>query len=126
MEPVSRPEWASPLIVGKHTREFLPALPEEPTKQVLSALKSAPKLLAFLGRHPLSRLEFSGRVPDPTWMGSYRPASRDLVVNARRPPGSYGKEFHSSVLKSVSEAGGTLPEAMQRSLFHELGRHMLS
>ena len=125
MEPVSRPEWASPVTVGKHAREFLSALPEKPTKEVLSALARDPRVVAILGSHPLGRLELSGRFPDPSWNGSYRPASRDLVVNAFRSPESYGKEFQPSALKSVSEAGRTLPEAMQRSLYHELGHHVL-
>ena len=47
------------------------------------------------------------------------------MVNPFRPPDSYGKEFHPPVLKSVSEAGRTLSEAMQRTLYHELGHHVL-
>ncbi len=125
MEPVHRPEWASPLTVGVQAREFLSALPEKPTKEVLSALARDPKVVAILGSHPLGRLELSGRVPNPTWNGSYRPVSGDLVVNPFRPPGSYGKKFHHPALGSVSEAGRTLPEAMQRSLYHEIGHHVL-
>ncbi len=47
------------------------------------------------------------------------------MVNPSRRPESYGKEFDPPVLKSVSEAGRTLTEAMQRSLYHELGHHVL-
>lgn len=47
------------------------------------------------------------------------------MVNPFRPPESYGKEFYPPVLKSVSEAGRTLSEAMQRTLYHELGHHIL-
>jgi hypothetical protein len=127
MEPVSRPEWASPLTVGKHAREFLSALPEKPTKEVLSALKSDPKLVAFLERHPLSRLEFSGRVPRPNWHGSYDPdpRARDLIVNAFRSPESYGMGFYTPDLSTVSEAGRDLAGAMQRTLYHELGHHLV-
>jgi hypothetical protein len=51
MEPIQRPEWASPLTVGEQAREFLSALPEKPTKEVLSALAKDPKVVAiFLGR----------------------------------------------------------------------------
>jgi hypothetical protein len=125
MEPIHHPEWAYPLTVGEHTREFLSALPEKPTKEVLSALARDRRLVAILSSHPLGRLELSGRIPNPTWNGSYRPASGDLVVNPFRPPESYGKEFHPGVLKSVSEAGRTLTEAIERSLYHELGHHVL-
>jgi hypothetical protein len=125
MEPIHRPEWAYPLTVGKEALEFLSALPEKPTKEVLSALARDRRLVAILSRHPLGRLELSGRVPNPTWNGSYRPASGDLVVNPFRPPDSYGKEFDPQKIKSVSEAGRTLGEAMQRSLYHELGHHIL-
>jgi hypothetical protein len=126
MEPVPRPEWASPLTVGAQAQEFLSALPEGPTKEVLSTLARDPQVVAILSSHPLGRLELSGRVPNPTWNGSYWPAAGDLTVNPFRPPGSYGKEFHNPALKSVSEAGRTLPEAMQRSLYHELGHHILN
>jgi hypothetical protein len=120
-----RPEWAYPLTVGEHVGEFLSALPEKPTKEVLSALARDPRVVAILSSHPLGRLEFSGRVPNPTWNGSYRPVSRDLVVNPSRPPDSFGKEFDPQKTKSVSETGRTLGEAMQRSLYHELGHHIL-
>jgi hypothetical protein len=120
-----RPEWAYPLTVGEHVGEFLSALPEKPTKEVLSALSPDRRLVAILSSHPLGRLELSGRVPNPTWNGSYRPISGDLVVNPFRLPDSYGKEFDPQKIKSVSEAGLTLGEAMQRSLYHELGHHIL-
>jgi hypothetical protein len=120
-----RPEWAYPLTVGEHVGEFLSALTEKPTKEVLSALARDRGLVAILSSHPLGRLELSGRVPNPTWNGSYRPVSGDLVVNPFRPPDSYGKEFDPQKIKSVSEAGRTLAEAMQRSLYHELGHHVL-
>jgi hypothetical protein len=126
MEPIQRPEWASPLTVGEQAREFLSALPEKPTKEVLSALAKDPKVVAILSSHPLGRLELSGRVPNPTWNGSYRPVSGDLVVNPFRPPDSYGKEFYPPEIKSVSEAGRTLAEAVQRSFYHELGHHILN
>jgi hypothetical protein len=125
MEPIHRPEWAYPLTVGKEALEFLSALPERPTKEVLSALARDRRLVAILSSHPLGRLELSGRVPNPTWNGSYRPVSRDLVVNSFRPPDSYGKEFDPQKIKSVSEAGRTLAEAIERSLYHELGHHIL-
>jgi hypothetical protein len=111
--------------VGEQAREFWSALPEKPTKEVLSALARDPKVVAILGRHPLGRLELSGRVPNPTWNGFYRPVSGDLVVNSFRSPDSYGREFCPAEIKSVSEAGRTLTEAMQRSLYHELGHHIL-
>jgi hypothetical protein len=63
MEPVPRPEWASPIKLGVHARSFYSALPEQPAKDVLQALRSDPKLLEFLKRHALGRLEFSGRLP---------------------------------------------------------------
>jgi len=124
-KPIHRPEWASPLTVGEEVREFLSALPEKPTKEVLSALATDPKVVAILGSRPLGRLELSGRVPNPAWNGFYRPVSGDLVVNPFRPPDSYGKEFHPAEIKSVSEAGRTLSEAIERSLYHELGHHIL-
>jgi hypothetical protein len=126
MEPVPRPEWASPIEVGVHARSFHSALPEKPTKDVLQALRGDPKLLGFLGRHSLGRLEFSGRVPKPSWRGSYDTGTRDLVVNAFRSPGTYGKRFHPPKLESVSFAGRNLVEAMQRTLYHEIGHHLLA
>ncbi len=125
MEPVPRPQWASPIEVGVHARSFYSALPEQPTREVLQALRSDPKLLRFLERHELGRLEFSGRVPNPNWRGSYDPPSRDVVVSAFRGPETYGKEFCSPELPTVSEAGRTLVEAMQRSLYHEIGHSVL-
>ena len=56
MEPVPRPQWASPIEVGVHARSFYSALPEQPTREVLQALRDDPKLLGFLGRHKLGRL----------------------------------------------------------------------
>jgi len=95
----------------------------ETTKQVLSALARDPKVVAVLGSHPLGRVELSG--------GSrsgleriLRAASENLVVNPFRPPESYGKEF---TLRSKVRVGSgrTLSEAMQRTLYHELGHHIL-
>lgn len=125
MEPVPRPEWSSPIEVGVHARSFYSALPEKPTKDVLQALRSDPKLLGFLERHSLGRLEFSGRLPKPNWYGFFDPPSRDLVVNAFRSPASYGKEFDPSRLLSVSAAGKNLAQAIERSLYHEIGHHIL-
>ena len=125
MEPVARPEWASPIEVGVHARDFYSALPEQPTREMLQALRDDPKLLGFLERHKLGRLEFSGRLPRPHWFGLFDPQASDLIVNAFRSPETYGQEFYPSELKSVSSAGGTLIEAMQRSLYHELGHSIL-
>ena len=85
MEPVPRPQWASPIEVGVHARSFYSALPEQPTREVLQALRSDPKLLRFLERHKLGRLEFSGSLPKPDWYGSYDPPLRVLVVKAFLP-----------------------------------------
>jgi hypothetical protein len=52
---------------------------------------------------------------------SYDPQSRDLIVNAFRSSATYGQEFLLPELYSVSSAGSNLVEAMQRSLYHELG-----
>ena len=125
MEPVSRPEWAFPIEVGIHARSFYSALPEAPTREVLQALCGDSRLLNFLARYPLGRLEFSGRLPEPTWLGSYHRESRDLTVNSVRSPATYGAEFYLPGLLSVSAAGNTLVEAMQRSLYHELGHLIL-
>jgi hypothetical protein len=125
VQPLRRPEWAFPLTVGKHAREFLSALPEQPTREVLQALRDDPKLLSFLERREFGRLELSGRVPNPSWRGSYDPPSRDVVVNAFRGPETYGQEFNSPELPTVSEAGRNLVEAMQRSLYHEIGHSVL-
>ena len=125
MEPVPRPQWASPIEVGVHARSFYSALPEQPTREVLQALCSDPKLLRFLERHELGRLEFSGHLPHSGWMGSFDRRSRDLVVNASRASGTYGKEFYPPGLPSVSAASGNLVEAMQRSLYHEIGHSIL-
>jgi hypothetical protein len=106
-------------------REFLSALPERPTRDVLQALGGDPKLVSFLERRELGRLEFSGRVPNPSRRGSYDPPSRDVVVNAFRGPETYGKEFDPPELPTVSETGRNPVEAMQRSLYHEIGRAIL-
>ncbi|MGD0778621.1 MAG: hypothetical protein ABSC05_38060 [Candidatus Solibacter sp.] len=126
MEPLPRPEWASPIEIGVHARSFYSALPEQPTRDVLQALRADPGLLGFLERHKLGRLEFSGGLPNPNWRGSYDPPSRDVVVNAFRGPETYGKEFYPPELPTVSEAGRNLVEAMQRSLYHEIGHSVLA
>src|ERR1039458_449417 len=90
MEPVPRPQWASPIEVGVHARSFYSALPEQPTREVLQALRDDPKLLSFLERHKLGRLELSDHLPHSSWMGSFDRRSRDLVVNAFRASESYG------------------------------------
>jgi hypothetical protein len=108
MDPVPRPEWASPLEVGVHVRSFYSALPEEPTRDVLQALRDDRKLLGFLERYKLGRLEFSGRLARPNWLGSYDTGSHELVVNAFRSPDTYGKQFYPPELASVSFAGGNL------------------
>ena len=125
MDPVSRPEWAAPLEVGVHAGSFLSAMPEVPTREVLQALSEDVRLLAFLKRHPLGTLEFSGRLPNPDWLGSFDPQTRDLVVNSFRSRGTYGKEFYPPELRSLSEAGESLIEALQRTLYHELGHSIL-
>jgi hypothetical protein len=56
---------------------------------------------------------------------SYDPQSREVVVNSVRSAETYGKEFHLPELKSVSSAGSNLVEAMQRSLYHELGHSII-
>ena len=108
-----------------HARSFYSALPEQPTRGVLQALRDDPKLLSFLERRQLGRLEFSGRLPAPNWNGEYDRSNCDVVVNAFRPHTTYGKDFVSPELASVSEAGRNLVEAMQRSLYHEIGHHVL-
>lgn len=125
MEPVPRLEWASPIEVGVHARSFYSALPERPTKDVLQALRGDIRLLGLFERHKLGRVEFSGRLPMPNWLGSYEPQSRDVIVNAFRSPATYGQEFGQPELHSVSSAGSNLVEAMQRSLYHELGHSIL-
>jgi len=125
MEPLSRPEWASPIQVGVHARSFYSALAEQPTRDILDALQNDPKLLSFLERHALGRLEFSGRVPKPSWLGYYDGRSADLVVNSFRPADSYGRDFYPPELPSVSAAGKNLIQAVQRSLYHEIGHHIL-
>jgi hypothetical protein len=125
MEPVSHPEWASPLEVGVHVESFYSALPEQASGEVLRSLCGDPKLLSFLRRHPLGRLEFSGRLPHPSWRGLYDPLSRDVVVNPFRGPETYGKQFYPPELPTVSEAGRNLVEAIERSLYHEIGHSVL-
>ncbi len=124
MDPVARPEWAFPLAVGVHLESFYSAMPEQLTREVLRALCDDAPLLAFLERHPLGRLEFSGRLPI-TWLGSFDPEQRELVVNSFRNPETYGKEFYPPELRSFSEAGLTLVEALQRTLYHELAHSVL-
>jgi hypothetical protein len=126
MEPVPRPEWASPIELGVHARSFYSALPEQPTRAVLQALHSDPAVLSFLERHQLGRLEFSGRMPEPSWRGWYDPGNQELVVNAFRSPDTYGKQFYFPELESVSFAGSNLVEALQRTLYHEIGHHLLT
>ena len=108
-----------------HARSFYSALREQPTREVLQALRDDPKLLRFLERHKLGRLELSDHLPHSSWMGSFDRRSRDLVVNAFRAFESYGKEFDPPRLRSVSAVGGNLVEAMQRSLYHEIGHSIL-
>ena len=78
MEPAPRPEWASPIEIGVHARSFYSALPEQPTRDILNALRDDPKLLCFLERHEIGQLEFSGRLPEPNWLGSYDTGSQEL------------------------------------------------
>jgi len=85
MEPVPRPEWASPIEVGVHARSFYSALPEQPTKDVLQALRGDIRLLGFLKRHKLGRLEFSDRLPMSNWLGSYDPQSREWLSTPSAP-----------------------------------------
>ncbi len=125
IEPIERPEWSSPLVVGKHVREFLSSLPEKPTREVLQGLRNDRVVLNFLERYPLDRLEFSGRVQGDQWMGDYHAPTRTLIVNAFRAANSYGQEFYPPELPSVSAAGRNLIEAMQRSLYHETAHHLL-
>jgi len=125
-EPAPRPTWTSPLEVGVHVRSFYSALPEQPTRSVFQALRDDPRLLGFLERYKLGRLEFSGRLPRPDWLGFYQPLSNDLAVNCFRSPESYGMEFYPPELPSVSVAGQNLVQAMQRSLYHELGHQILN
>ena len=125
MEPEPRPEWAFPIEVGVHVGSFYSALPEQPTREVLQVLCDDPKLLGFLERHPLGRLEFSGRLPDSLWFGSYLASTGELVVNAFRGPDTYGKAFYPPELVSVSAAGRDYKEAMQRSLYHEIGHKII-
>jgi hypothetical protein len=125
MHPVPCLDWASPLEVGTHLRSFHSALPEEPTREVLSALKGDVRLLDFLRAHPLGDLEFSGRLPFANWLGLFDPLERNMIINSTRPPETYGQDFVPAELWSVSAAGCCLVEAMQRSLYHELGHAVL-
>lgn len=125
MEAVPRPEWAFPLEVGVHVESFYSAMSEQLTREVLQALCGDAQLLAFLGRHPLGRLEFSERLLDHDWLGAFVASTRELVLNSRRPADTYGREFYPRDLKSFSNAGNSLVEAMQRSLYHELGHYIL-
>jgi hypothetical protein len=104
---------------------FYSAMSEQLTREVLQALCGDAQLLAFLGRHPLGRLEFSDRLPGFDWRGSFDPEARDLVVNSSRGPETYGKEFYPPELPAISDAGRNLTEALQRTLYHELGHSVL-
>jgi len=72
----------------------------------------------------MGRLESSGRLPAPTWLGSYDRLAADMTINAFRLPETYGKPFAAG-MTNVLEAGRDLSEAMQRSLYHELGHDVL-
>ena len=115
----------SPLEVGVHVRSLYSVLTESQTRQVLPALEDDRRLLDLLKRQPLGRLEFSGNLPNQSWRGSYDLNSRDLVVNPFRDADTYGKEFHPPELPTVSEAATGLIEALQRTLYHELGHVVL-
>lgn len=112
-------------MVGVHVRSFYLTLPEQPTRDVFQALRDDPKLLVFLERNQLGRLEFSGRLPSPDWLGFYEALSRNLAVNCFRSTDTYGMEFYPPELPSVSAAGKNSVQAMHRSLYHELGHHIL-
>jgi hypothetical protein len=101
MEPTPRPTWTSPLEVGVHVECFYSAMSEQPTREVLQALRDDPKLPGFLEKYKLGRLEFSGRLPRPNWRGSFDPPSRDVVVNASRGPETYGKELSARTADSI-------------------------
>ena len=88
-------------------------------------MRDDPKLVAILERNELGKLELSGRLPKPEWNGSYDPPTADITINAYRPQSSYGHEFIPGELKTISAAGSSLVEAMQRSLYHEIGHHVL-
>jgi len=124
VEPVPRPEWASPLAVGVHVESFYSAMSEQLSREVLEALRGDAPLLAFLERHPLGRLEFSGRLPGAHWFGTFDALTRELIVNSVRSADTYGQEFFPPELAAVSSAGSSLAEPMQRSLYHELGHYV--
>jgi hypothetical protein len=123
MEPASRPDLSSPLVVGRHVDEVLTILSDADTAKVLSVLVS-PKLLKFLEAHPLGRLEFSGRVSEPEFNAEYDPNTRAIVVNTDRPRWTYGQTLRDEPAATVSSLGRDLTDAMSRSLFHELGHHI--
>src|SRR4051794_20708566 len=94
MDPVSRPEWADPLVVGVHLQSFYTALAEQPTREVLRPLRDDARLVSFLERRPLGKLEFSDRLTAPHWNGEFLPLTCDIIINAFRSPSTYGKDFY--------------------------------
>lgn len=114
-----------PIEVGVHVRSFYSVMRKHDTRDVLEVLRGDPRVLNFLERYRLGRLEFSDHLPGPDWRGSFDPNSRDIVVNPFRSPDTYGKQFYPPELPSVSDAGRNLVEAMQRTLYHELGHLVL-
>ena len=123
MVPASRPDLASPLVVGRHVDELLTILSDSDTAKVLSPLDN-PKLLKFLETHPLGRVEFSGRVSEVEFIAEYDPLAKSIVVNTDRPRQSYGRTLPVEQAITISSLGQDLTEAMSRSLFHELGHHI--
>lgn len=120
--PPSLTQYALPKI-GTHFDMFESKLPTATTNEVLSIIDKV-GLLGFLEKKPLESLKLAKLKRNIN--GSYEWGARTkgrLLVHSERE-NSHGESLVPGKIWSVSKAGVSAVEAMQRTLVHELGHHV--
>jgi hypothetical protein len=117
--------------IGIHVNAIQTVLTRSDTKRVLRAINQA-GADTYLRDHPLEHLLIVPTIEgeDHFTLGVYRrriDLSASIVLNANRSRSSYGQPRTLNALPStISSLAANKLEALQRSLLHELGHHLIA
>jgi hypothetical protein len=105
--------------------EIVSVLDEEQTQFLLSAPRKI-GLEGFLIQHPLKTIRFQNKVLylESEVNGIYDFQTKEASIALLRNDSEYAKVYEKQRFWSLSVLAKTLPQAVERTLIHELGHHL--
>ena len=124
-EPMANPNLYEQIEVGQQLGALDTKLSRKATAQVLRGITRT-----GLGQYLRTPGKALGEVKMGTLpkdlMGQYDPLTKNLDLSVSRARGTYGTPWRAGKVATVSSSGKTRAEAMQRTLVHELGHHLVN